>query len=566
MKHSFYLILIILSSSFRGNAQDLIWAKGVGGPAYEAGYGVALDGKGNVVSVGIFDLSIEFDSCINTTTLGSSGFNDIFIQKLDRQGCLIWAKRVGGALSFDAATSVAVDDSGYVYTTGSFDREADFDPNSGVKALQPRGYSDAFILKLDSAGNYIWAQRMGGSSYDQSNSLAIDALGNVLMTGEFSDTAFFDSGSKSLISQGGKDIFVQKVAPDGHLIWAKSFGGNGNDIPYNIKTDIADNIYVTGLFRDTVVFDPAGGGPPLISKGATNVFILKLDSDGNFLWSKSLGGTGRATGFFLDVDQWENVILSGGFSDTVDFDPGPGIKELISETKEKSDIFLIKLDANGDLVWANSAGGVGVDVGYSVEVDPLGYIYNSGFFNQIVDFDPGPLTANLTATGYQDIFIQKLDPSGNLVWAKRIGGTGYDVLTEMEIDDAGRHIYATGFFENNVDFDPTQGTHIITSKGFNDAFILNLKVGDNVGLSPYKAQQLRLSPNPTTGFTRITLPTGARQAQVQVVDHLGKTVTQGYISPSQNMLELSRFSSGIYHVTISLDKGEKYYGRILLRK
>lgn len=219
-----------------------------------------------------------------------------------------------------------------------------------------------------------------------------------------------------------------------------------------------------------------------------------------------------------------------------------------------------------DLIWAKGVGGPAYEAGYGVALDGKGNVVSVGIFDLSIEFDSCINTTTLGSSGFNDIFIQKLDPSGNLVWVKRIGGAGYDVLTEMEIDDAGRHIYATGFFENNVDFDPTQGTHIITSKGFNDAFILNLKVGDNVGLSPYKAQQLRLSPNPTTGFTRITLPTGARQAQVQVVDHLGKTVTQGYISPSQNMLELSRFSSGIYHVTISLDKGEKYYGRILLRK
>ncbi|SVE51796.1 uncharacterized protein METZ01_LOCUS504650, partial [marine metagenome] len=231
-------------------------------------------------------------------------------------------------------------------------------------------------------------------------------------------TVDFDpgSGTTNLTSNGGKDVFVSKLDSSGDLVWAKSFGGTSTESGYG-AVDSSGNVYTTGTFRNTVDFDPGAGTANLTSNGIYDVFVSKLDSSGNYVWAKSFGGTNSDVGRSVAVDSSGNVYTTGYFKSTPgDFDPGSGTANLTSNGVH--DVFVSKLDSSGNYVWAKSFGGSGHDYGHSVAVDSSGNVYTTGFFNGTVDFDPGAGTAENTSTGGIDVFVSKLDSSGDYVWAK----------------------------------------------------------------------------------------------------------------------------------------------------
>jgi len=388
-------------------AGNLLWAKSMGGADDDWGLSIAVDGSGNVYTTGYFRGTADFDPGAGTYNLTSVGESDIFISKFDASGNFLWAKSIGGTY-FDHGKSIAVDGSGNVYTTGSFQGTADFDPGAGTYSLTSAGVYDFFILKLDAAGNFLWAKNIGGTSDDHCNSIAVDGSGNVYTTGSFRGTVDFDpgAGTSNLTSAGNSDIFVSKLDAAGNFGWAKNMGGTNFDEGNSIAVDGSGNVYTTGYFRGTADFDPGVGTNNLTSEGYFDIFISKLDVAGNFVWAKSMGGSFQDEGYSIALDGSGNVYITGYFQGTVDFDPGAGTSNLTSAGSR--DIFNSKLDSAGNFLSANSMGGTDNDLANSIAVDGSGNVYTTGTFVGTVDFDPGAGTSNLTSAGSADIFILKL--------------------------------------------------------------------------------------------------------------------------------------------------------------
>ncbi|MCP4645667.1 MAG: hypothetical protein GY851_34800, partial [bacterium] len=320
---------------------------------------------------------------------------------------------------------------------------------------------------------FEWAARMGGSSVDVCQSVAVDSEGNVYTTGHFEDTADFDpgTGTANLTSMGSRDIFIQKQDASGALVWAKQMGASDADEGRCVAVDSAGNVYTTGRFQGTVDFDP-GTGTANLTASASDIFVQKLDASGALVWARQMGGSSTDYGMSVAVDNAGNVYTAGFFEGSgADFDPGPGTTYLNSAGSR--DIFVQKLDASGALVWANRMGGPSSDGGTSVAVDNAGNVYATGTFQATADFDPGAGTTNLTSAGDTDIFVQKLDASGALVWAKQMSGPRFEYGLSVAVDSTG-NVYTTGWFQETVDFDPSAGTTNLTSAGSEDIFVQKL--------------------------------------------------------------------------------------------
>jgi hypothetical protein len=456
---------------------DLMWAKNFGGVGEDSGNNIFVDSNGNVYLTGYFEGTIDFDPGSGTFNLTDAGGGDIFISKLDSNGNFLWAKSMGGSTE-DSAFGIAVDLSGNIYTTGYFTGTADFDPGVGVANLTTAGGGDAFVSKLDSNGNFVWAKNMGGNSFEAGSSIAIDGSGNVYTVGFFQVVADFDPGAGTFILTpvGGTDLFISKLDNSGNFVWAIDIGGTNNDFGNDIAVDSSGNIYTTGNFQVTVDFDPGAGIANLTSAGLRDIFVSKLDGSGNFVWTKSVGGTGLDTGNGIALDSGGNVYTVGNFESIVDFDPGMGTANLASAGG--SDIFVTKLNNNGDFVWAESMGGTASDSGSTITVDSALNVYTTGAFAATADFDPGVNTAKLISAGLGDIFISKLDGNGNFVWAKSMGGTGVDNGSGIALDLIGS-VYTTGYFEGTGDFDPGVGVINLTSAGLDDIFVSKLEGNKN---------------------------------------------------------------------------------------
>jgi len=368
----------------------------------------------------------------------------------------LWAKQAGGT-SGDFGQSIAIDSSGNSYVTGYFYGTASF----GTTTLESSGYADIFVTKLDSSGNWLWAQKAGGTtSNDSGCSITIDSSGNSYVTGYFYETASF--GDTNLTGDGGDDIFVAKLGSNGNWLWAQRAGGTGWDIGYGIATDSSGNSYVTGCFYGTASF----GNITLTSGGGNDIFVAKLDSDGNWIWAQKAGGTDSDFGYDIAIDSSGNSYVTGYFAGTASF----GDTNLTSGGG--NDIFIAKLDSNGNWPWAQRAGGSYWDMGYSIAIDSSGNSYVTGNFGETASFG----TTTLTSIGADDIFVAKLDSNGNWLWAKQAGGTssvayGYSIAT-----DSSGNSYVTGFFYADT---ASFGSITLTSSGDSDIFVTKLDSNGN---------------------------------------------------------------------------------------
>src|SRR5450432_103567 len=492
-----FTMLFTVGFSAHLRAQNLGWAKRLGGADYEHGRSIAIDAGGNVYTLGEFRGTEDFDpgaGIFNLTSFSCCLF-DIFVSKLCASGNFLWAKQLGGT-DVDYPGAITVDATGNVYVTGDFEGTADFDPGAAVYNFTSVGGADIFIVKLNTAGDFLWAAQMGGptnpgSNSDLARSVAVDAAGNVYTAGVFVGTADFDPGAGvyNMVSYDpfGQSGFVSKLDAGGNFVWAKQFTGVSNVVAFSIATDANGNVYTTGFFYSTTDFDP---GPAIYNltppeDNNYDIFICKLNASGNFMWAKQIGSPHIIGSSLYDmsygiaVDAAGNVYTTGSFPGTVDFDPGPGIYNMTAAgTFGALDMFVSKLDTDGNFVWAKQIGGAYTEVAYAIAVDASQNVYTTGYYTGRADFDPGTGVYNLTPTGGNgsndaDIFVSKLDAGGNFVWAETVGGLGFDYGTAIAVD-AGQHVYVTGTFAFTADFDPAIAQYNLVSAGADDVFVIKL--------------------------------------------------------------------------------------------
>lgn len=476
-------VLIIYALTFFNNcplqAQNFAWAKSMGGAIDDWGNTIAVNPvNGDVYTSGFFHGTVDFNPGQGIFNLTSSGFADCFISKLDAFGNFVWAIQIGGSgTSAAEGKSIAVNPlNGDVFLTGGFGGAVDFDPGTGTFNLTAN--NDIFISRFDASGNFIWAKQMlGGGNQDVGLSISLDAInGCIYTTGYFEGTADFDpgAGTFNLNSAGGYEVFISKLDVSGNFIWAKQMGGTSFEYGYAIATDtVSKNIYLTGLFSDTADFDPGAGFFNLTSAGGYDIFISKLDSSGNFIWAKSIGGVGQ-----------DNVKSIAVFSPNGDvYITGGNIT---------------KLDSSGNFVWAKQLGGSGSAGCNSIAIDPSSSdIYTTGSFGGIVDFDPGAGTFNLNCqTGSSDVFVSKLDSSGGFLWAVQMGGVDFDMGFSIALNATSGDVYTVGHYQGIADYDPGPGIFNLNATGNYDIFISKLSTTVSLTNDIEGPQSFTIYPNP----------------------------------------------------------------------
>ncbi len=321
-------------------------------------------------------------------------------------------------------------------------------------------------LNLRSQPTFGWAKSFGTPKLEGCWGIymALDANRNVYTTGHLQGKADFDPSTNGVYYlEAAYDIFISKLNAAGNFVWAKKIEGQGWHYAFDIKTDAEGNVYLSGRFIGIVDFDPGPEVYNLTGERGSNTFILKLDSSGNFLWVKSLGGgNGNCPYTSICLDGIGNIYFSQSFRDTIDVDPGP--KKNILITAGDDDIVLGKLDSFGDLIWAKQIGGLSSDFSKSIVFAKGGFLYLTGGFSETCDFDTGPGVYNLISQGALDGYVSKLDTSGNLRWAKQMGGPNFHNFGfSINIDSVG-NAYSAHLFWGEVDFDPGEGVCTFTSE------------------------------------------------------------------------------------------------------
>ena len=456
------------------------WAFSVGGITNsDRGFDIATDADGNVYVVGRFGDIVDFDHGPNTAYLSSNGAPDAFVAKYDQYGNYLWAFNIGGTVT-DDCLGIALDAVGNVYVTGGFGGTADFNPSgSSTNNLTSNVIGDnAFVAKYSSDGEYQWAFTFNiGSTQNLSNhfgrDIAVDAAGNVYITGSFHQTADFNPDNtitNNLSSNGGVDAFVAKYNSEGEYQWAFNIGSPRDDRGIAIAVDpVSNDILVTGFFNSTADFNPAPGTTNnLTSAGSLDVFVAKYDQNANYQWAIQLGGNDDDRPFGIAVNASSNVYSTGFFRGTADFNSDPANTNNLTSSGGQ-DYYLAKFNSDGEYQWATNAGGMGDDVGTSVDLDDLGNVYVSGsFLGTEIDFNPDSnLDDPLNSNGGTDVFVAKYRPDGLFEGVFSMGGPNYDYAWGINIGN-NRKIHTTGTFSGlDVNFDPGNGFSTMLSSSAN---------------------------------------------------------------------------------------------------
>ena len=434
-----------------------------GSTSSDGGVDIAVDNSGNVYTTGFFQGTVDFDPGADTTNLTSAGGKDIFVTKTSATGTLVWAQRFGGP-SEDLVHDIAISQSGHLVLAGSFEGTAAF----GAINLTSAGLTDAFVARLTLDGTMSWAHRLGNTANDLARGVDVSVDGSVILGGGFSGTVDFDPGagvsnrvssdssdgfvvrfsstgifqwvnsaagsgpqaitridvdstgrifaagffegvmglSGNFLDAEGTDTFVTRIGADGTFLWGQKLGGNGADYANGLAVDSAGNVTVSGEFDAVGVFGPDsfvafGTNSPLFPRDA---YVCRLDVNGNFLWTRRLGGTRHDEANGLAIDPDGNVLVTGtatGFWML-------GTSSLASNGG--MDAFVACIDPSGATRWVRNVGGSVDDIGTAIAVGPMGEIWTTGTFRGTADFDPGNTVSSLTSLGLEDAFLLKLSP------------------------------------------------------------------------------------------------------------------------------------------------------------
>jgi hypothetical protein len=322
----------------------------------------------------------------------------------------MWSRSWGPGVGL----GVAMDDSGNIYVTGKFHDEVDFDPGPDTRLERSSGAT--FLSKFDPKGEFVWVLNWDA---DQGCQLEVNHSGEVYITGSFSRTVDFDPGDAEDIHPQTDQIYLSKFDPFGQLEWTRTWTGDTMSWNTSIDIDSMNNVFVNGVFTGVLYFDPSVSNGGIASHGGKDIFLAKFNSNGTLTWTKTWGGVGNDFSWAVNTDSNDNVYITGYFEGTVDFDSSVANLEYSATGK---DIFLVKYDQTGSLIWCKSWGGSQDDLSNFVCFDGDNAIYVTGSFCGKVDFDPGDGRDWHYSNGYNDSFISKFDLNGNFKWARSWGG------------------------------------------------------------------------------------------------------------------------------------------------
>lgn len=417
MKH--ILLLLFSFALLNVNAQplpSLQWVNTLGSPGdsthhYEnVGHQIVLDKEQNVYVTGFFEGPIDFDPSPNGTALGyASNASQFFVTKSDSNGNLIWVRYFNSPEVSSSGMDIKIDDYGnliivlFIYNYGY--GPLDTDPGLGLDTITPKHEkNEMLLLKLNSVGDYVWC---------------------------------------------------------------KHFTGNSPNFTFaycNLSINQSGDYFIAGYFNGKIDFDPGPDTAQVTTNYSNGYFVLKLTSNGDYCWMKSVQRKGHFLLTSMVVDKQDNIYLTGYFSDTTDFDPGPNVFNLTSFMSINKFSFISKLDSSGNFLWAKKYGRFG---NFSTEfgimtLDDSNNIFVLGTSADSVDFDNGPGYAYM-----QDQFLLKLNNSGDYQWVKKIASqlttNNYDLSLSCVTTDHSGNAYVSGQFRSSYDFNPDSALYVLTS-------------------------------------------------------------------------------------------------------
>jgi hypothetical protein len=551
----FFFIVFLAKNSLL--AQPFQWSQSIGSSGSDIARMVRTDASNQAIVVGDFSGTVDFDPGPLVSNLTSTGVFSAFIQKLDPNGNLIWAG-VLDASSYSRANSLVVDAQGFIYVSGWFTGTIDLDPGPGILSFNAGSnfFDDSFLIKLDPNGNLIWANSWGATNETRAVAVELDNQNQLLLTGVYSNSLDFDPSPLLDVHNAiNKDLFIQKLDTAGHHLWVKTFSSSNDELVSSIATDATGNIYITGMFDDSLDFDPGAGTAWLYSHAQPigwNAFLLKLDANGNFQWAKNFESNEYSLGTALSVCSNNDILVTGIFEDSLDVDLGQGITNVVS-INGSYDAFTFRLSPMGNVIWNNVLAGPQDDYARTVAEDAQGRVLVGGEFRDSVDFDPGPGFHWLSSFGLSDIYLQVIDANGFWVDALQFGGNISESAQGVHASNGA--IFVCGQFSGGVDLNPFAQVATHVSAGSSDAFLIKLD-GTFLGITEGSDMDQRVFPNPSQNILMLQGWTGVKKPNLRFVNSFGQEIpVDCEIIMDHLKMDISPLPPGTYFCIVESETG-----------
>lgn len=518
-------LLVLCLSIFRHTqliAQSLIkqWDKTIGGSGSDGLFSILQTADGGYVLGGDSDSGISADK-----TSPSKGGFDFWIVKIDSTGNKLWEKTIGGINDDRFSTILQTSDGGFILGGKS---------NSGIsgdKTETNKGGWDFWIVKLDAAGNITWDKTLGGTDEDHFYTIQQTAEGGYILGG---NSLSGISGDKTQPSKGGGDYWIIKLNSSGNKLWDKTIGGNLNDILISIK-QTSDGNYILGGESQSVI----SGDKTQSSKGHGDFWIVKLDGNGTKIWDKTIGGINYDYFNSLTLSTKGSIILSGSTDSGISGDKS-------EPSKGFRDFWLVKIDSSGNKLWDKTIGGNNGDEIRAVHLLTDGSLLIGGTSYSDISGDKTE-----ASRGSSDYWIVKLDSMGNKLWDKTYGGANWDILTSLQLTFSGNCLLG-GYSLSPISPDKTGA-----NKGSWDYWVIRLRPATITGISKKDNIHVKIFPNPIQnqpGFTLTLQGLLKENVNITLYNNLGQEIDNALLKPIDSIITRSfktnHLAKGLYFISI----------------
>ncbi|WP_075340592.1 T9SS type A sorting domain-containing protein [Tenacibaculum agarivorans] len=573
------ILPLILLYSLLTTAQNLDWVKSQGSKDDEHFVLTDLDNNGNVFTSGNYNEPFSYGKF----SLPYLGNTDVFIEKRDSDGDLLWVKSLNTSNEMQVL-SLSSTINGGVLIGGIYKGIIDADPSNNTFDLISNGDYDTYIIHLDSNGNLVWANSYGSIGADYLYAMAEDNTGDVILSILFHE--FIQLSSTVSLTSPSDNIPASstliRIDSDANILWAYA---TGVTIPKDITFDNDNNIYIAGLFLFENNFDYKGEGSFIMKETGLSItgfpitqdgYIQKLDSEANFIWAKQLKNPYNTVIHSIAVDQEQNVYTSGvyqGSTSGIDFDPGPEVFSISRSETTESQQFIHKLNASGDFEWVTTFGPwyntpdfLDPEQGGVLSLDNNNNLYYAGDVNSIEE--KNFLFGNTTYTPIlQDILLARLNTvDGAIEWSSMISGTGNENVYEADITDNAWVI--SGIFKENIDF--TIGNNIsfpVNSNGGSDFFVMKLDItatlsltNDNLSLKPNTS--FNIYPNPSSDIVNIENYSISSNFKVALYNIKGQLILTKETNEDLQ-IDIKDLPLGVYFININNEKKNSYISKLI---
>jgi hypothetical protein len=522
MKKPGFLFFLFLGMICRAQAPSVQWQKTIGGTSPESNCIIRQTPDGGYITASSSfssdgDISFHYGSC------------DVWLARLDSAGTIQWEKSYGGSLQDDVYSVSLTSDGGYIFSGITISPDGDVDSLHGI-------HSDAWVVKVDSAGAIEWEHTYGGSIYESANI--------VLQTND--GGYIFAAWTVSVDGQvgpnhGGDEIWVVKLDHLGNIQWKRVCGGANDEKPFGM-VQTADGGYIVAGHSNSNNGDVSGHHGSLSFRDG---WVFKLNASGVLQWQRSLGGS--------DEDFFQTVVatpdggcLVGGYAKSSNGD--------LSGNHGGYDAWVGKLDSMGVLQWSKAYGGSNVDIVNTISLADNG-TFVMGAITSSDDYD---CSGHIGSTQYYDYWIVKADvSSGAIHWKRSYGGTLTDVPHAIVSTSDGGYI-VSGISES-VDHDVT---YHYGASNTTDCWILKLQPDHTTGLeTPTEKKDLSVYPNPADN--KITIRT-EHITMVSIRDPEGNTLVQTLVG-STGRIDVSSLAPGVYTLVADGSKTRQIQKLVIVR-